>query len=134
MDRDVKIFFGIISICLIIITIIAVGIILKKRKVLTIIGLFIITIEFTAVLFPCLLDFNDALEGKYETISGIALSDSRNSKAPWRTVQILESETGKQVILMFFSEEIDKGDYLSVKYLKHIKFGILVEKKDVKID
>lgn len=134
MDREVKIFFGIMAISLIIITIIAVGIILKKRRVLIITGLFIITIEFTSVLFPCLLDFNDALEGKYETISGIALSNSKNSKVPWRTVRILESETGKQVILMFFSDDIDKGDYLSVKYLEHIKFGILVEKKDVRTD
>ena len=134
MDREVKIFFGIMAISLIIITIIAVGIILKKRRVLIITGLFIITIEFTSVLFPCLLDFNDALEGKYETISGIALRNSKNSKVPWRTVRILESETGKQVILMFFSDDIDKGDYLSVKYLEHIKFGILVEKKDVRTD
>lgn len=130
MSREEKAFFVIIFISMIIITVIAGGIISKKRKVLTIVGVLIITVEIVAVLCPCVLDFYNASKGEYEMISGVALSNGRSTKVPWKTVKILDDRTGDKITLMFFSERINKGDQLTVRYLKHIKFGTLMEKKN----
>lgn len=52
MDKEVKIFFIIIFICMIVISIISVGLILKRRKVLVIVGLVILTVELiVAIIF-----------------------------------------------------------------------------------
>ena len=134
MDNDVKIFFIIIFICMLVISIISVGLILKRRKVLVIVGLVILTVELIVAIIPCVLDYGNALNNRYEVTSGIALNNSKSSKVPWRTAEILEDTSGRKITLMFFSEKINKGDYLVVKYLKHLKFGILMEKTDGKND
>ena len=134
MDKEVKIFFIIIFICMIVISIISVGLILKRRKVLVIVGLVILTVELIVAIIPCVLDYGNALNKRYEVTSGIALNNSKSSKVPWRTAEILEDTSGRKITLMFFSEKINKGDYLVVKYLKHLKFGILMEKTDGKND
>ena len=134
MDKEVKIFFIIIFICMIVISIISVGLILKRRKVLVIVGLVILTVELIVAIIPCVLDYGNALNNSYEVTSGIALNNSKSSKVPWRTAEILEDTSGRKITLMFFSEKINKGDYLVVKYLKHLKFGILMEKTDGKND
>ena len=134
MDKEVKIFFIIIFICMIVISIISVGLILKRRKVLVIVGLVILTVELIVAIIPCVLDYGNALNNRYEVTSGIALNNSKSSKVPWRTAEILEDTSGRKITLMFFSEKINKGDYLVVKYLKHLKFGILMEKTDGKND
>ena len=131
MDKEVKIFFIIIFICMIVISIISVGLILKRRKVLVIVGLVILTVELIVAIIPCVLDYGNALNNRYEVTSGIALNNSKSSKVPWRTA---ENTSGRKITLMFFSEKINKGDYLVVKYLKHLKFGILMEKTDGKND
>ena len=122
MDKEVKIFFIIIFICMIVISIISVGLILKRRKVLVIVGLVILTVELIVAIIPCVLDYGNALNNRYEVTSGIALNNSKSSKVPWRTAEILEDTSGRKITLMFFSEKINKGDYLVVKYLKHLKF------------
>lgn len=134
MDKEVKKFFIIIFICMIIISFISVGLILKRRKVLVIVGLVILTVELVVAIIPCVLDYGNALNNRYEITSGIALNDSKSLKVPWRTAEILEDTSGRKITLMFFSEKINKGDYLEVKYLKHLKFGILMEKTDGKND
>ena len=134
MDKEVKIFFIIIFICMIVISIISVGLILKRRKVLVIVGLVILTVELIVAIIPCVLDYGNALNNRYEVTSRIALNNSKSSKVPWRTAEILEDTSGRKITLMFFSEKINKGDYLVVKYLKHLKFGILMEKTDGKND
>ncbi len=134
MDKEVKIFFIIIFICMIVISIISVGLILKRRKVLVIVGLLILTVELIVAIIPCVLDYGNALNNRYEVTSGIALNNSKSFKVPWRTAEILEDTSGRKITLMFFSEKINKGDYLVVKYLKHLKFGILMEKTDGKND
>ena len=128
MDKEVKIFFIIIFICMIVISIISVGLILKRRKVLVIVGLVILTVELIVAIIPCVLDYGNALNNRYEVTSGIALNNSKSSKVPWRTAEILEDTSGRKITLMFFSEKINKGDYLVVK------FGILMEKTDGKND
>ncbi len=134
MDKEVKTFFIIIFICIIIISFISVGLILKRRKVLVIVGLVILTVELVVAIIPCVLDYGNALNNRYEVTSGIALNNSKSLKVPWRTAEILEDTSGRKITLMFFSEKINKGDYLEVKYLKHLKFGILMEKTDGKND
>ena len=134
MDKEVKIFFIIIFICMIVISIISVGLILKRRKVLVIVGLVILTVELIVAIIPCVLDYGNALNNRYEVTSGIALNNSKSSKVPWRTAEILEDTSGRKITLMFFSEKINKGDYLVVKYLKHLKFVILMKKTHRKND
>lgn len=103
MDKEVKIFFIIIFICMIVISIISVGLILKRRKVLVIVGLVILTVELIVAIIPCVLDYGNALNNRYEVTSGIALNNSKSSKVPWRTAEILEDTSGRKITLMFFS-------------------------------
>lgn len=99
MDKEVKIFFIIIFICMIVISIISVGLILKRRKVLVIVGLVILTVELIVAIIPCVLDYGNALNNRYEVTSGIALNNSKSSKVPWRTAEILEDTSGRKIRL-----------------------------------
>lgn len=128
MDRDIKIFYVISVICLIATIILVIISLLQKRKLIILISFFFFSFEIIVNAIPCILDFQDAMSGNYQTISGTAVTDSKNGRSPWRTVTILDEMTGDHKQVMVFTERIHQGDYLKVNYLKYTSFGIVIER------
>lgn len=78
------------------------------------------------MFFPVLLDIPCYRNNQYETITGYARDNARG-KGNDRSVVIISREDRHEEYVEFpYSKGIDKGDLLTVKYLPHSKFGILI--------
>lgn len=83
------------------------------------------------MFIPVILDIPYYLKNDFEIITGYA-RDNANGKGNIRHVTIINQKDKQEIYVEFsYSYEINKGDYLKVKYLPYTKYGILLEKKSI---
>lgn len=126
MNKEIMYFYISSLVTLVVLVIISILLILKRRKIYILLGLYIFTTVISSIAIPCIKDWNNALNEKYETISGYAQNNSESSKGLGRAL-IIQSEDEK-ITVHVRTKRIQKGDYFEVKYLHHTKFGIVVRR------
>lgn len=78
------------------------------------------------MLLSIILDIPCYRNSRFETITGYA-RDNAHGKGNDRSVVIISIDDGhKEYVEFSYSKGIDKGDVLTVKYLPHSKYGILI--------
>ncbi len=98
----------------------------KEDTILKIISAILVCIFLDKMLFPVLLDIPYYRNSQLETITGYA-RDNAHGKGNDRSMVIISMDDGHEEYVEFpYSKGIDKGDILTVKYLPHSKYGILI--------
>lgn len=83
------------------------------------------------ILTISILDMPHYLKNDFNVVSGYA-RDNANGKGNIRCVTIINPKNKQEIYVEFsYSYEVNKGDYLKVKYLPYTKYGILLEKKSI---
>ena len=91
----------------------------------------ILVIVLLKMFIPTILDIPHYLKNDFNVVSGYA-RDNANGKGNIRHVTIIDQKDKQEIYVEFsYSYEINKGDYLKVKYLPYTKYGILLEKKSI---
>ena len=94
------------------------------------IGIILLIVLFK-MFIPTILDIPHYLKNDFNVVSGYA-RDNANGKGNIRHVTIINQKDKQEIYVEFsYSYEINKGDYLKVKYLPYTKYGILLEKKSI---
>ena len=94
------------------------------------IGIILLIVLFK-MFIPTILDIPHYLKNDFNVISGYA-RDNANGKGNIRCVTIINQKNNQEIYVEFsYSYEVNKGDYLKVKYLPYTKYGILLEKKSI---
>lgn len=105
----------------------------KEDAILKIIAAILVCVFLYKMLFPIILDIPCYRNNQFETITGYA-RDNAHGKGNDRSVVIICIEDGHEEYVEFsYSKGIDKGDVLTVKYLPHSKYGILISIKKDKV-
>ena len=79
------------------------------------------------MFLPIILDIPCYRNSQFKTITGYA-KDNACGKGNDRSVVIINAEDGHEEYVEFpYSKGIHKGDVLTVKYLPHSKFGMLIQ-------
>lgn len=105
----------------------------KEDAILKIIAAILVCVFLYKMLFPIILDIPFYRNNQFETITGYA-RDNAHGKGNDRSVVIICIEDGHEEYVEFsYSKGIDKGDVLTVKYLPHSKYGILISIKKDKV-
>lgn len=98
----------------------------KEDAILKIIAAILVCTFVYKMLFPIILDIPCYRNNQYETITGYA-RDNAHGKGNDRSVVIINKKDSLEEYVEFpYSKGINKGDILTVKYLPHSKFGILI--------
>ena len=98
----------------------------REDAVLKVIATILVFIFLYKMLLPIILDIPCYRNSQFETITGYA-RDNACGKGNDRSVVIISMEDGHEEYVEFpYSKGIHKGDILTVKYLPHSKFGILI--------
>lgn len=95
--------------------------------------LIIMTITFILISLPGLKDIPNVLNKNYETVVGLSdtVTEPRRGASPSEVK--VKSFSGKEVEVWFYPRsKIEKGDYLKVIYMPHLKIGTLLEHKRLK--
>lgn len=91
----------------------------------------ILVIVLLKMFIPTILDMPHYLKNDFNVVSGYA-RDNANGKGNIRCVTIINPKNKQEIYVEFsYSYEVNKGDYLKVKYLPYTKYGILLEKKSI---
>lgn len=78
------------------------------------------------MFLPIILDVPCYRNSQFETITGYA-RDNAHGKGNDRSVVIISMDDRHEEYVKFsYSKGVYKGDILTVKYLPHSKFGILI--------
>lgn len=103
----------------------------KEDFVLKIIAGIVIVFMILKMALPVVLDIPYYVKGEFQMVTGYA-RDNAHGKGNDRSVVIIDEDSGKEMYVEFsYSKGIDKGDYLTVKYLPYSKCGILLKKNNV---
>lgn len=98
----------------------------KEDTVLKIMAVILVCIFLYKMFLPIILDIPCYRNSQFETITGYA-RDNAHGKGNDRSVVIISIDDGHDEYVEFsYSKGIDKGDVLTVKYLPHSKYGILI--------
>ena len=98
----------------------------KEDTVLKIIAVILVCIFLYKMFLPIILDIPCYRNGQFETITGYA-RDNAHGKGNDRSVRIICIDDNHEEYVEFpYSKGINKGDLLTVKYLPHSKYGILI--------
>lgn len=98
----------------------------KEDAVLKIMASILVCIFLYKMFLPIILDIPCYRNSQFETITGYA-RDNAYGKGNDRSVVIISIDDGHEEYVEFpYSKGIDKGDVLTVKYLPHSKYGILI--------
>lgn len=98
----------------------------KEDTVLKIIAVILVCIFLYKMFLPIILDIPCYRNGQFETITGYS-RDNAHGKGNDRSVRIICIDDNHEEYVEFpYSKGINKGDLLTVKYLPHSKYGILI--------
>lgn len=98
----------------------------KEDTVLKIMAAILVCIFLYKMFLPIILDIPCYRNSQFETITGYA-RDNAHGKGNDRSVVIISKKDSLEEYVEFpYSKGINKGDILTVKYLPHSKFGILI--------
>lgn len=98
----------------------------KEDMILKIISAICVCIFLYKMFLPIILDIPCYRNGQFETITGYA-RDNAHGKGNDRSMMIISMDDGHEEYVEFpYSQGINKGDVLTVKYLPHSKYGILI--------
>lgn len=98
----------------------------KEDTVLKIIAVILVCIFLYKMFLPIILDIPCYRNDQFETITGYA-RDNAHGKGNDRSVRIICIDDNHEEYVEFpYSKGINKGDLLTVKYLPHSKYGILI--------
>lgn len=98
----------------------------REDAVLKVIATILVFIFLYKMFLLIILDIPCYRNSQFETITGYA-RDNACGKGNDRSVVIISMEDGHEEYVEFpYSKGIHKGDILTVKYLPHSKFGILI--------
>ncbi|MGC6767721.1 hypothetical protein [Enterococcus sp. LJL51] len=101
----------------------------KVNLVVKVLFLLWMSIVMWGLVVPGIRDIPNVLNGDYKTIEGTALTSAgtSNQRVP-KIVTIQDKQKNEQIRLRFYSaKSIQKGDFLKVVYLPHLKRGTLLE-------
>lgn len=89
----------------------------------------VLVIIFFKMFIPAILDIPHYFKNDFKVVSGYA-RDNANGKGNIRSVTIINEKNKEEIYVEFsYSNSVNKGDYLKVKYLPHTKYGILLKKR-----
>ena len=91
-----------------------------------IIGPVIALCAWTYVI-PFTLDVPAMITGNYQYVEGIVLSKQYDSRYANRLIKVEDEDTGETVTISCDYNKANKGDHIKIKYLKHLKEGVVVE-------
>ena len=98
----------------------------KEDTVLKIMAAILVCIFLYKMFLPIILDIPCYRNSQFETITGYA-RDNAHGKGNDRSVVIISKKDSlEEYVELPYSKGINKGDILTVKYLPHSKFGILI--------
>lgn len=99
----------------------------REDAVLKVIATILVFIFLYKMFLPIILDIPCYGNSQFKTITGYA-KDNACGKGNDRSVVIINAEDGHEEYVEFpYSKGIHKGDVLTVKYLPHSKFGMLIQ-------
>ena len=99
----------------------------REDAFLKIIAIILVFIFLYKMFLPIILDIPCYRNSQFKTITGYA-KDNACGKGNDRSVVIISAEDGHEEYVEFpYSKGIHKGDVLTVKYLPHSKFGMLIQ-------
>lgn len=89
----------------------------------------LLVVIFFKMFIPAILDIPYYLKNDFKVVSGYA-RDNANGSGNIRHVTIINEKDKQEIYVEFsYSDGVNKGDYLKVKYLPHTKYGILLNRK-----